>query len=127
MKDLIKELKNNKLDIEKHNELFASAWNSSIDNCCSVLNQHNIITAPKQIKLSKILGKLNNNEWKDFQATKQDNIISIDNNNNFRQYFNIDKGKITDISEEMQTNEYKWLYALWVAGTEIVDDLEDKE
>ena len=82
-----------------------------------------VFVAQKQVKLSRILKKLNNNEWKNFQITRQDNIISIDNNNNFRQYFNIDENKITDISEEMQTDEFKWLYALWIAGSEIIDDM----
>ena len=91
------------------------------------LNQYNIITTPKSIKLSEILEKLNISKWQDFQATKQVNAISIDNNNCLREYLNIENNKITDISDDMQVNEYKWLYTLWIAKVEIIDDLECDE
>ena len=131
MKDLIKEIEG--LKLETHPEEteyrfgFRDGNNACVVSVKNILNQHNLITAPKSIKLSEVVSKLNDNEWKDFQITKQENLISIDNNNNFREYLNIDKGKITDISEEMQTDKYKWLYSLWIAGTEIIDDLKEEE
>ena len=124
MKNLINELEKRK--INKFKTFEEDAWNNALDKAIKNINQYNLITAPKSIKLSEILEKLNISKWQDFQATKQGNAISIDNNNCFREYLNIENNKITDISDDMQVNEYKWLYTLWVANVEIVDDLEEE-
>ena len=124
MKNLINELEKRK--INKFKTFEEDAWNNALDKAIKIINQYNLITAPKSIKLSEILEKLNISKWQDFQATKQGNAISIDNNNCFREYLNIENNKITDISDDMQVNEYKWLYTLWVANVEIVDDLEEE-
>ena len=134
MKNLIEEIKNNKLDIEKHNELFASAWNSSIDNCCSVLNQYNIITAPKSIKLSEIVSRLEINFRENIRLNGYHkkiigfDYLDFDGCWEFCYLFELDENmKIANIQYDMIGNEFKWLYTLWIAGTEIVDDLECDE
>lgn len=128
MKKIIEELKNNKLDIEKHNELFASAWNSSIDNCCSVLKQYHLITAPKSIKLSELLGKLNKLfEGECYIKRIFKSPIYIVLQDDIVMTISKDLKKILNIEFNNTFIELKWLYTLWIAGTIIEDDMEEKE
>ena len=125
MKNLIEEIE--KLKPQIITDKYSDGFQNAIKMVLNKLNQYNIINAPKEIKLSEILDRLNISKWQDFQATKQGNAISIDNNNCFREYLNIENNKITDISDDMQVNEYKWLYTLWIAGTIIEDNFECDE
>ena len=97
------------------------------------LTDYNIITAPKQIKLSEIVSKIQEtmkeklsveegmwcekaigyyiNTWEDYDF---DELVGFDK-----------EMKIIHIS--LDTKKFKWLYTLWIAGTEIVDDLECDE
>ena len=108
-------------------ELISKSEIDTFKELSTFTEEYNLITAPKSIRLSELIEKLNISKWQDFQATKQGNAISIDNNNCFREYLNIENNKITDISDDMQVNEYKWLYTLWIAETTIIDDLENNE
>ena len=113
-------------------------------DCLNLLNQYNIITAPKEIKLSEILNRLN----KEHKAIINGNVIyeyKVHRNG----LCNADGTlyHISDISinsyhygKELVTairftpkmtiteidfgEKYKWLYELWIAGTKIIDDLK---
>ena len=88
------------------------------------LNQYNIITAPKSIMLSEIVERLNE-EYKEkpiFQRwTKNYKTIHLENRGGM---FELSNNKIYEIYLFRLTSKSRWLYELWIAGTEIVDDLE---
>lgn len=106
---------------------FNDGWNNALDKAIKILNQHNIITAPKSIKLSEIVEKLNE-EYKEkpiFQRwTKNYKTIHLENRGGM---FELSNNKIHEIYLFRLTSKTRWLYALWIAGTEIVDDLEGDE
>lgn len=101
------------------------------------LTNYNLITAPKSIKLSEIVSKLANELKDEYEEEIYYNkdIKCI----GFGEYkkgwfkstwltlvrFNKDF-LIRDINLPLDFN-FKWLYALWIAGTEIVNDLECDE
>lgn len=127
MKNLIEE-------IEKLKTFRLDDRNLVIKQILEILNQYNIITAPKSIMLSEIVGKL-----KDFDCytpeikvdKHEDTTIIEVNYYSYAQcecggYIQIIDGTICDISFGNHSY-HKWLYTLWIAGTEIVDDLEIKE
>lgn len=113
MKDLIKEIEKQKINRFKSFE--EDSWNSALDKVIKIINQYNIITAPKSIKLSEIVSRLN-----DCKFDRYSDYISLS-----RHYtFLVIKNNKIIIDELPQTDEFKWLYTLWIAGTEIIDDLE---
>ena len=130
MKDLIKEIEGLKrLDTKVS---FDEGFNKGIDKCIELLNQYNIITAPKQIKLSEIVSGLNEigGKYTKFIVYKRNlkdgvETIFVENENFGRQYFTIVDNQIEDLDEEMQINKFKWLYILWIASTEIINDMEE--
>ena len=103
--------------------------------------QYNLITAPKQIKLSEIVSRL------------EEVMLGCDSGVHIERYgkhiliyektlrsltpcleINLNNNKIkganpiVSIREECFLSSLKWLYTLWIAGTEIIDDLEcDKD
>ena len=110
-------------------------------------NDFILITAPKEIKLSEILDRLNKehkgiingnviyeyklhrNGWYNEDGTPYYiSDISIDS-------YHYGKKLVTAIrfTPKMTITEidfgekYKWLYTLWIAGTKIIDDLEENE
>ena len=97
-----------------------------------ILNQYNIITAPKSIKLSEIVDRLektlNNpkNKVNVYRENENEIVIKI---TYFARGTFVDEAtiemsnKIWDI-DGLISARYKWLYTLWIAGTEIIDDLE---
>lgn len=100
-------------------------------DCLNLLDKYNIITAPKEIKLSEIVSKLEND-------CCYDKVIIVRNSTYTRVVgrmlhhlysstkplfdFNIE-GKI----DKPNDFNYKWLYKLWIAGTKIIDDLEKQD
>jgi hypothetical protein len=95
------------------------------DNWDKQENKTITITAPKSIMLSEIVERLNcyvkhikntihlydiEEDWFDEYDTSVSYFLIIENN------------KIINVLLS-QCDEYKWLYTLWIAGTEIVDDL----
>lgn len=118
----------------------------SYETILKCLENHNIITAPKSIKLSEILDRLN----KEHKKTINGNIIfEYKINRNWR--YNTDGtpyhltdttidsyyygkklltvikfNKKMDITILDFGDNFKWLYALWIAGTIIEDDLQDE-
>lgn len=103
----------------------------------NLLKQYNIIAAPKRIKLSEILGNLK------LQIEEPENLIKIQFNreincigygeygedwqqNTWKTLVSFYKDlTIKNICIKLQDN-IKWLYALWIAGSEIIDDLEEE-
>lgn len=139
MKNLIKKLKIYECEYEKNSLgiifLKDCYLKEDIDN---ILNQHNIITAPKSIKLSEIVSRLEEiyigfdakivsekkNEhiilWCKTSLSKHF-ILEINMRNNNIKGLN----PIVAMNEDCFMNSLKWLYALWLAGTEIIDDMEE--
>lgn len=90
-------------------------------DCVNLLNQYNIITAPKSIKLSEIMNKLNLAFPK---IAREEKVIRIYNGKAL--ILNIFDNHLQPINVQPYS-ETKWLYTLWIAGTEIIDDLECDE
>lgn len=141
MKDLIKEINIYECEVERHSlgiiYVKDCYLKEDIDN---ILNQHNIITAPKQIKLSEIVSRLNktSNDIFIFKLYFSENIFG----DKAIGYDYFDDGineiifnDIISFNENMEIirielpniDDFKWLYALWIAGTEIIDDMEKVE
>ena len=133
MKNLIEEIE--KLKFEPINEFTHSrtiGFNEGINECIRTLNQYNIITAPKSVKLSEIVDGLNeiyepniyfNKELNAIGYGEYDKMWFMDTWTSIALIKNNKISKILKITSE----ETKWLYELWIAGTEIVDDLKEKE
>lgn len=116
MKNLIEEIEK-----EKFNELityYESGYNDGLDKAINILNQYNI---SKNIKLSEIMNKLNLAFPK---IIKEEKVIRIYNGKAL--ILNIIDNKLQPINVQPYI-ETKWLYTLWIAGTEIVDDLKESE
>lgn len=96
-------------------------------DCLNLLNQYNIITAPKQIKLSEIVEKL--------KECYHISSISYDKQSKSIHDGEDDIVPLIEFNEDLTFKEInlpirdnnKWLYPLWIAGTEIIDDLKDEE
>ena len=141
MIDLIKKMKRPNTHVS-----FDEGYNKAIDDVIQLFNQYNIITAPKTIKLSEILDRLNKehkgiingnviyeyklhrNGWYNEDGTPYHiSDISIDS-------YHYGKKLVTAIrfTPKMTITEidfgekHKWLYTLWIAGTIIEDDLKEE-
>ena len=139
MKNLIEEiekLKNNKKAFSERgysdNECYA--YRSAIKDTLSILNQYNIITAPKSIKLSEIVSKLNkiynDSEFsREIYFNRKLNAIGegeYDKDwfmDTWTPFILFKENKISKIVK-LGSEKTKWLYTLWIAGTDIIDDLE---
>ena len=108
-----------------------------IDDCLKIINQYNIITAPKTIKLSEIVSKLNeiynDSEFSsEIYFNRKLNAIGegeYDKDwfmNTWTPFIRFKENKISEIIN-LESERTKWLYTLWIAGTEIVDDLKEDE
>lgn len=136
MKNLIEEIEKSKSYYETDISCeFNDGWNNALDKAIKILNRHSLITAPKSIKLSEILGNLK------LQIEEPENLIKIQFNrkinaigfgeydedwrqNTWQTIVSFYKDlTIKNICIKLQDN-FKWLYTLWIAGTEIVNDLE---
>lgn len=142
MIDLIKEINENKFKRGDNYTDFKRGFNRGIVVCEEILDQYNIITAPKEIKLNEIVDRLkethilnnskisicrHNNKidvWEDYEISDIEDekcsgskfLLSIDNQN-----------KVDLIGRDFTSEKHKWLYTLWIAGTTIIDDLEDSK
>lgn len=133
MKNLIDEIEAKKLNIEcYHNEKYTDGFFDGIDECLNILNQYNIITAPKSIMLSEIVSKIKgksnieiyfNRELKSIGCGEYDEDWM---QNTWQPFVIFRDTKIVKICVPM-AEITKWLYALWIAGTEIIDDLKEDE
>jgi hypothetical protein len=100
------------------------------------LNQHNIITAPKEIKLSEMLDKIcelyEEIIEQEIYFNREINCIGYGEydedwmKNSWHTFVAFNKDlTIKKINIRPQDNNIKWLYTLWIAGTEIIDDMEE--
>lgn len=103
----------------------------SYETILKCLENHNIITAPKTIKLSEIISKLNEKLIleTDYKASviRYGKDIFIVVKKPFRTFDGViaeinSTNKIVKIDEKYVIESCKWLYALWITGTIIEDD-----
>ena len=105
--------------------------------CLNLLNQHNIITAPKSIKLSELIDKICDTNYKS-ECWVEPIRLGKGNYRIRTQYgdgywgdydFYIEDKKIVMYQDDclLPFSKFKWLYTLWIAGTEVIDDLECDE
>lgn len=132
-----KELKIN-INLSVVDVMFIKGKMEAYMNILESLKDYNLITTPKSIKLSEIVGNLK------LQIEEPENLIKIQFNRKinaigFGEYdtdwqqntwqslvvFYKDL-TIKNICIKLQDN-IKWLYTLWIAGTIIEDDLECDE
>ena len=138
MKNLIEEIEKKKGYYEYFISCdFNEGWNNAIDSCLKSLEQYNLITAPKQIKLSELIDKIYKTEYssecyvKAIKCSngqyKDDYRIHIEYGDGYwgdYEFYIVD-GKISSAFDmDLPRDEFKWLYTLWIAGTIIEDDLE---
>ena len=127
LKNEIEKLKNVVITDDLQSSVFAEIRIETIDKVLSILDQYNIITAPKTIKLSEVVKRLKNNE---------NTIIRIERykDNSFAIF--CDSCWVLTSSNHIEIlhhqfihlfQQTKWLYTLWIAGTQIVDDMESDE
>ena len=133
MKNLIDEIEKMKNRGGWTNDEF---YKCGINDCLELLNQYNIITAPKSIKLSEIVEGLKNSfdcYTTECKLYREQNKIEVD----YYYYSYVEclssgyvvirNNKIEIIVADTSTDIHKWLYTLWIAGTIIEDDLEEEE
>ena len=143
LKEEIEKLQTNLCErILDQDETYLQGMSIAYENCLMLCDQHNIITAPKEIKLSEIVSKFvikdsfyknhrisvirDDNDidvWEDYDievdetTLSQSNLLVVISNN-----------KIEEINISYRyENLNKWLYTLWIAGSKIIDDLEGNE
>ena len=93
------------------------------------IKSYNIITAPESISLSEIVSRLKNdyeivevNHYSTYSEVKVANMGHFGSNQLKTIFeFNNENKIIEILASQSECN--KWLYALWIAGTEIIDDL----
>ena len=132
MKNLIEEIKELKPQIIT--DKYSDGFQNAIKMVLNKLNQYNIITAPNQITLSEIIDNIYETKFK-----SESWVEPIKEGNNYYRirvqygdgywgdyefYIRNNKIEINENDYLLPFNEFKWLYTLWIADTEIVDDLE---
>lgn len=140
MIDLKKEIERLKLSdsfiIGEYSFGFTDGKNKGIKQVLELLDQYNIITAPKTIKLSEIVSKLN----EIFNDTEFSSEIYFNRKlnaigegeydkdwfmNTWTPFIRFKENKISEIIN-LGSERTKWLYTLWIAGTIIEDDLKEE-
>ena len=135
MKNLIDEIE--KLKRPDTKVSFDDGFNRGIDKIINLLNQYNLITAPKSIKLSELIDKIYETKFK-----SENWVEPIKEGNNYYRikvqygdgywgdyefYIRNNKIEINENDYLLSMSEFKWLYALWIAGSEIIDDLKEEK
>ena len=111
-------------------------YDQAITDVEILLDQYNIITAPKTIKLSEIVSKLNeiynDSEFgSEIYFNRKLNAIGegeYDKDwfmNTWTPFIKFKENKISEIIN-LESERTKWLYTLWIAGTIIEDDLKEE-
>lgn len=98
------------------------------------LEENNIIiTTPKSIKLSELIQKIYDTKYKSecyvhpIRESFSTLRIRVEYGDGYwgDYEFYIINGKISSSYDmDLPRDEFKWLYILWIAGTQIIDDLE---
>lgn len=129
MKNLIKEIEELK---DKGGWTNDSFYHCAINDAIRTLIQHNIITAPKSIMLSEIISNLRFQiKDKNIYFNKKINCIGYGKfdvncmqNATWLTLVEFEKDLTIKNINILLNKNIKWLYTLWIAGTEIIDDLE---
>lgn len=98
------------------------------------LEENNIIiTTPKSIKLSELIDKIYKTGYssecyvKPIKSASGDYRVRVEYGDGYWgdfEFYIVD-GKISsNYDMDLPRDEFKWLYTLWIAGTQIIDDLE---
>lgn len=115
---------------------FTDGKNKGIKQCLQLLDQYNIITAPKTIKLSEVIDKICDTNYKS-ECWIEPIRLGKGNYKIRTQYgdgywgdydFYIEDKKIVMYQDDylLPFDKFKWLYTLWIAGTIIEDDLQEE-
>lgn len=149
MIDLIKEIEKS---LENTRKLYEQVYESmpvksyyhgiivAYEGILKSLEDKNIITAPKEIKLSELIDKIYKTEYSsecyvksikcDNGQYKGDYRIHVEYGDGYwgdYEFYIVD-GKISsNYDMDLPRDEFKWLYTLWISGTTIIDDLEGNE
>ena len=134
MIDLKNEIEAMKFSIPE--DSYEAGINEGIVESIEILDQDNIITAPKTIKLSEIVDKICDTNYKS-ECWVEPIRLGKGNYKIRTQYgdgywgdydFYIEDKKIVMYQDDylLPFDEFKWLYALWIAGTIIEDDLKEE-
>ena len=144
MKNVIEKIEKTLQDTERmyrhisevHHGYLKSHYRGKMEAYMSILQSlkdYNLITAPKSIKLSELVKRLKNSfdcYTAECKLYREQNKIDIE-----YYYYSyveclssgyvvITNNKIKTIAADISTDIHKWLYELWIADTEIIDDLE---
>lgn len=98
----------------------------------TLYKQHNIIAAPKNIKLSEIVNKIQEREKVEIYFNRERNAIGYGEydedwkQNTWQPLVIFGNMKIVRVCVPM-VDFNKWLYTLWIAETIIEDDLKEHE
>lgn len=124
------------IDLREEISMLELTSDIEVDKVFKILDQYNIITAPKSIKLSEIVNKLN-----EFYCIKKEIRVYVDKDKEgyIEKVIDVNLGNIQISSIHIRIFDkkimyltstpfagdwFKWLYTLWIAGTTIIDDLE---
>lgn len=127
MKNLIEEIE--KLKPQIITDKYSDGFQNAIKMVLNKINQYNIITAPKSIKLSEIINKIKGKSNVEIYFNRERNAIGYGeydedwHQNTWQPFVIFRDTKIIRICMPM-AEITRWLYTLWIAGTEIIDDLE---
>ena len=98
----------------------------ALDKVLDIIEDYNIITAPKTIKLSEIVSRLKN-ELKDYVIKYINGEITVCRDRWCYAVVYIDEDTHNfEFDFHDRFNFPKWLYTLWIAGTEIINDLKEE-
>jgi hypothetical protein len=128
MKNLIEEIKGYEFSYAYDD--FRKGFNSGLNVAAEVVNEHDIIVAPKSVKLSEIVDRLETIYFFDYNIHRVNNEIYIhEKGTTYHSDYMIEilGKKMTDIRLDYLCDETKWFYKLWIAETEIIDDLKELE
>ena len=101
-------------------------YHCGVNDCLRMLDQYNIITAPKSIKLSEIVKRLEE-EQTDYEFRYKEGSISVWKNRWCYAVLGIEDDTLKlDFDIHDRYLFPKWVFAMWIAGTEIIDDMEEE-
>ena len=130
LKNEIEKLKDNIQDV------YLKGGTDALNQVLKMLDQYNIITAPKSILLSELIDKICETKFKSecwvepIRLCKGNYRIRTQYGDgywgDYEFYIRNNKIEINENDYLLPMNEFKWLYELWIAGTIIEDDLEEE-
>lgn len=138
MKDLKKEIELKKINIESyHNEKYADGFIDGVNEALEVIDQYNIITAPKTIKLSEIIERLQPTIDEKLYYKKVDfgnTAIGYDFVDGFGDECTTYFRPVVYFDENMEiigftftpSDTFNWIYEMWITKTIITNDWKEE-